>query len=106
MWFQDSHCESARATATTSRGASHPPSLHPPRQVARLALRRWQKRRSRRWFLTWLQRHVHQTLAELAVASLADFASGAVIVIVTIDEIAPAEVRWNLGTYYSVTAPA
>jgi hypothetical protein len=105
MWYQGSHCESARATATTSRDAYHPPSLLPPRRVARQAPRRWQKRRSRRWFLAWLQRDVHQTLAELAVASLAVSASGNVNVIVMADEIGPAKARW-LGTYYSVTAPA
>jgi hypothetical protein len=94
MWYQDSHCESARAKATTSRGAYPPPSLPPPRQVAHPAPRRWQKRRSRRWFLAWLQRHVHQTLAELAVASLAVSASGTVNVIVTADEIGPVKARW------------
>ena len=93
MWYQDSHYESARATATTSRGASHPLSVPPPRRVARPAPRRWQKRHSHRWFLAWLQRHVHQTLAELAVASLAVFASGTVNKIVTADEIGLAKAR-------------
>jgi len=94
MLYQDSHCESARAKATTSHDAYHPPSLLPPRQVARPAPRRWQRRRSRQSFLAWLQHHVHQTLAELAVASLAVSASGTVIVIVTADEIGPAKARW------------
>jgi hypothetical protein len=93
MWYQDSHCESAHAKATTSRDAHHHPSLPPPRQVARPAPRRWQKRRSRRWFLAWPPRHVHQTLAELVVASLAVSASGTVNVIVTADEIGPAMAR-------------
>ena len=105
MWYQDSHCESARAKATTSRDAYHPPSLPPPRQVAHPAPRRWQKRRSRRWFLAWLQRHVHQTLAVLAVASLAVSASGTVNVIVMADEIGPVKAPW-LGTYYSVSVRA
>ena len=108
MLYQDSHCESARATATTSRDAYHPPSFPPLRRVARPVPRRWQKRHSRRWFLAWLQRHVHQTLAELEVASPAVSASGTVIVIVIVrvDEIGPAKARWYLGTYYSVSVPA
>lgn len=105
MWYQDSHCESGRATATTYRDAYHPPSLPLPRQVARPAPRRWQKRHIHRWFLAWLQRDVHQTLAELAVASLAVSASGTVNVNVMVDEIGPVKAR-RLGTYYSVTAPA
>jgi hypothetical protein len=48
---------------------------------------------------------VHQKLAELAVALPAVFANGTVNVIVTADEIGPAEAR-QLGTYYSVSAPA
>jgi hypothetical protein len=80
--------------ASTSHDAYHLPSLPPPRQVAHPAPRRWQKSRSRRCFLAWLQHHVHQTLAELAVASLAVSASGTVNVIVTADEIGPAMARW------------
>jgi hypothetical protein len=104
MWYQGSHYESARATATTSRDAYHPPSVPPPRLVARPAPRRWQKRRSHQWFLAWLQRHEHQK-AELAVALLVVFASGTVNVIVTADDIDPAKAR-QLGRYYSVSAPA
>ncbi len=74
--------------------------------MARPAPQRWQKRRSRQWFLAWLPRHVHQTRVELVVASLVVSASGPLNVIVGTDEIGPARVQWKWGEYYSVSAPA
>jgi hypothetical protein len=84
----------ARPKASTSRDTYYLPSLSPPRQVAHPAPRRWQKSHSHRCFLAWLQRHVHQALAELVVASLAVSASGTVNVIVTADEIGLAMAQW------------